>query len=452
MRVAIIGAGLTGLSLAYELEKKGFQVTVIESAATAGGVIQSKRIGDYLCEYGPHSLEVKSEAIQAFLDELGLEAEACEAPHQSNRFILKNGKLMPLPFSPIAFIKTSLFSAKAKLRLLLEPFISKNKSTADESIADFIKRRLGQEFVDYAIDPFIKGVYAGDPAQLSIRSAFPKLYELEQAYGSLIFGGMKSRKAAKAQLKPGAVLFKKRILSFKNGMHSIITALEGKLSKPVLLNTQVSAIEKKNDQWQLSYNNKTEAFDRLVVTSPAYRLHELPWQSDLIEHIKLFNKIDYAPIACVYTAFKKEEIAGHLNGFGFLAPSLEKCNLLGSLYPSYMFPERAPNDEVLLTNFIGGVSKRSILNKTDDELINETLETLAKLFTIRGKVRFTHVVRYAKAIPQYNIGYQDIVNEISELEKQFPGLHFAGNYRTGIALGHCIQNGSDLAADYAIIK
>src|SRR4030065_684888 len=242
-KIVIIGAGISGLTTAYLLYKEGYDVVVLEQRDNVGGSIETVDANGFLFDRGPNSGLETTSLIQQLVKELNLESQFVYAKREGNkRYILRNGQLHALPMSPPAFFKTKLFSGKAKLRLLAEPFIGRSRDGYYESIAEFVKRRLGKEFLDYAINPFVAGVYAGNPEDLSVKSAFPKLYELEEKYGGLIVGtirGIRERKKRAEVSKQSA-----RMFSFIDGMIALPKAIEKYFGNNILLSSEVTSIDK----------------------------------------------------------------------------------------------------------------------------------------------------------------------------------------------------------------
>lgn len=445
-RIAIIGAGISGLTAAYTLIKKGFSVDVFDKSPVPGGVIQTLHQDGFLCELGPGTLQLNDSRVLDLLNELNLQNEIIETnPKSQERYIVKNALPTPAPRSPLTFLKTPLFSTKAKLRLLKEPFIKKGNDP-HETIADFVKRRLGQEFLDYAIDPFVSGIYAGNPNKLSIQYAFPKLHALEASSGSLIKGVFKK------QNNPFKI--KTRTISFKNGMHTLPAKLAEAIKDSLKLNSTILSISNKNRLWELTYKSQgiahTQSYSDIIITIPAYQLQDLPLDSTVLQALSSLKNISYAPIAVVTHAFKKQSIPNAPQGFGMLIPSKENFKTLGTLFTSSMFPSHTHEDFLTFRTFVGGSQLPNIYKDSPENIENIAWNDLVKLLDIRDIPIYSHVHIWKNAIPQYNLGYQKFFNTMNEAENSFPGLHLMGNYRTGISLPQCILAGLNVAKEFNI--
>ena len=439
-KIAIIGAGISGLTTARLLQKKGFEVHVFEKNDYPGGSIVTEKEGDWLIDLGPNSTLETSQELRQMVDDLGLQSEKVYAnPLSDNRFIVRDGRLHVLPLKPGAFLKTSLFSWKAKLRLLKEPFIAPVQAE-DVSLADFVRYRLGDEFLDYAINPFVAGVYAGDPEQLSTAAGFAKLWALEQKYGGLIKGmikGAKERKQRNEVAKDRAKMF-----SFVNGMRVLPTALAEALPEGTLhLQTSVQTVKKDDRGFVLRLQQggreKEERFDQVVVSVPTYV------QSGLLKELigsetAPLDEVAYPPVAVVFLGFKREDVRHPLDGFGFLVPEKEQRQILGTIFSSTLFPARAPEGHVALTTFVGGTRQPENALLPESDLLERVLKDLRELIGVQGKPAFVRIRQWPKAIPQYKVGYKKIQQLFGIWEERFPGLHFAGNFRRGISLGDSV--------------
>lgn len=441
-KIVVLGAGISGLTTAWLLKKKGFDVTVLEKNKDTGGAMESILENGYLFDRGPNSGLETVPIIKEVVNDIGLADEMVYANEKGNkRYILRNGALHPLPMSPIAFLKTKLFSAKAKMRLFAEPFISRSNDGYYQSIAQFVKRRLGQEFLDYAINPFVAGVYAGNPEDLSVASAFPKLYELEEKYGGLIVGTIRSindRKKRKEQSKQNA-----RMFSFVNGMQSLPKTISKKLGERVVLFAEINAIVKNEKGFSVSYHNagfdKKIECDILLSTLPAYVTSSLFRNLDgnLANHL---DAIYHPPVMVLYLGYKNEDVGRPLDGFGFLIPAKEKKSFLGAIWSSVLFPNRAPENSASFTLFIGG-SRNADIFKLDKEIILKTvIEEFQSIMKITTDPVYKSYRYWNKAIPQYNLGYIEHERYFDEFERNNPGIFLSGNYRGGISVGDCFKN------------
>ncbi len=441
-KIVVIGAGISGLTTAYLLNKKGFDVVVLEKKEEAGGSMESVREEGYLFDRGPNSALETTPLIAKLVEELNLKDQLLYASKEANkRYILRNNNLYPLPMSPLAFIKTKLFSTGAKLRLFAEPFIGRSKDGYYQSIAEFVERRLGREFLDYAINPFVAGVYAGNPEELSVKSAFPKLYALEEKYGGLIIGTIKSAKERKKRAEQSKQSAK--MLSFKDGMQTLPNAIAGALGDRVSFGCEVKEILKNEGGYNVVFEHNGDeeiiGCQSVISAVPAYRASEIfsMWDADLVKHL---NDIYYPPVLVLYMIYNKKDIGHRLDGFGFLIPAKEKKSFLGALWSSVIFDGRTDEDKAAFTLFIGG-SRDAALLKLDKELIIEKVrKEFEELMTIQSSPVFTSSRLWNKAIPQYNIGYIEHERYFEKFEKEHDGIIISGNYRGGISVGDCIKN------------
>lgn len=434
--IGILGAGITGLSAAYGLHKRGISSTVYEKSDQVGGAIKTIQRNGWLVEEGPNTLMVKSQRVWELLDDLNLHADITEAnPEAKCRFIIKDGQPVALPSSIASFLGTSLLSTGAKLRLLKEPFISPSGGK-DESIAHFIRRRLGSQPLDYGINPFVSGVYAGDPEQLSIKHTFSRLWEMEQHHGSLTKGLIKRKKQNST---------KRSLISFKNGAQSLPKALANTLPEAVHTGYKITSAEQRPSHWKiegLKNGTPVEAEHQILIsTVPAHTLHTIFKGSSFPE----LTTIPYAPLSVMALGFKNSQIHHPLDGFGMLIPKVEPFQTLGVLFSSTLFNGRAPEGQQLLTCFIGGARYPKQARKPKDELLKQLLPELNQLLGIDGEPVLTYHKFWARAIPQYNLGYDQYLSTIDNLEKEHQGLFINGNFRGGVSVPDCISSGLNTA-------
>ena len=391
----------------------------------------------WLAEYGPNTILETSTQIKTLITKLGLDREKLYPNSvSSNRFIVKNGKLLPLPLSPLAFISSALFSTQSKFNIIREPFLPKWQNQYEESLSEFVLRRLGQNFLDYAVNPFVAGVFAGDPDRLSVKHAMSKLYKLEQNYGSLIKGQIKK---AKLPAEPDDISKNRaKMFSFKNGLQVLPETLASKLKTPIEFNTRVEQVQKVNEGWEITYNQqneiKTQKADNLIYAGTGHQLADCKIISDKDVDLSFGNEIEYPSVAVLTLGFHKNQIQHNLDGFGLLVPEVENLQILGALFTSSLFPYRAPEDHVTITVFIGGVRQGELALESEEKRLDIALNDLTMLLGISGSPAFIFHKKWTKAIPQYNVGYGDIKSKFQRLEKDNPGLYFTGNYREGISV------------------
>jgi oxygen-dependent protoporphyrinogen oxidase len=442
-RVAVLGGGITGLTAAWHLLRAGFEPVVFAKSGRLGGAIGASRSDGWLHELGPNSMLEGSADVAAVIDALGLgprRVYAAEAAKQ--RYIVRNGRLVAMPTSPLAFAATPLFSLGAKLNLLGEPFRRRGLGDQEESVADFVVRRLGREFLDYAINPFVGGVYAGDPAQLSVPHAFPKLHTLEQEHGSLIRGALARRNTTGGP--------KGRIFSFPSGLGEIPQALGAALGPRVRLRQTVRSVRRSAGEWIIESERGgsccEERFSAVVCALPADALAALQLEGvNGAERLRSLTKIAHPTVASVYMGYRREDVRHPLDGFGVLVPQVEGRMILGALFSSTLFPNRAPDGFVGVTVFAGGTRDPWVAELGHDELIRLVQAELSRLIGVRAAPVYTHVHLCARAIPQYTLGYQHFKDTLSAVESAAPGLFIGGNCRDGISLANCITAGGRLA-------
>jgi oxygen-dependent protoporphyrinogen oxidase len=444
--VLIIGAGITGLAAARFLEEKGIGSVILERDTRPGGTIRTDRVDGFLVESGPNSALDTSPALHELFDLAGVESSLEYANRESNnRYIVRGGRLNSLPMSPAAFLRTPLFSASSKLRLLKEPFIPPTDPAGDTTLADFVRRRLGGEFLDYAINPFVAGVYAGNPEELSVRSGFPKLWELEQKHGSLIKGaimGARERRKRKTVSKQSARLF-----SFRNGMQEMVDALCRGRARRIVTGAAIERIEKTRDGFAVTAraNGGAARYESraLLLSIPAHAYGGLDFAFDFPLRPS-FAKIVYPPVAVVFFGYRRNPARVPLDGFGFLIPKKENRAILGTIWSSTVFPGRAPDGGAALTTFAGGSRQPEKALLPDGELIDCVRSELEDLMGIAERPDTVVVARWEKAIPQYRVGHSRIIEAIERFERECPGIYVGGNFRGGISVSDCIQSAKSM--------
>jgi len=446
-QVVILGGGLTGLTLAFLLHRRQVDFILIEKSARAGGVIQTSHRDGFTFETGPNTGIIAHPEVVELFEMLTPNCEIELAnPKAENRWILKGGKWQPLPSGLIAGIKTPLFSLKDKFRILAEPFRKKGTDPL-ETIAELVKRRMGQSFLDYAVDPFISGIYAGDPNRLVTKYALPKLYALEQNYGSFIKGGIRKAREPKTERDRKAT---RKVFAAKGGFQQLISALVNEIpAKKIIYNAEDVKVSKVGDAFSTKFNiaggNHFELNSQQFVSTVGG--HALSKVFDFIEPetLKPITELEYARVVQVIMAFNKWN-GPALNAFGGLVPSKEKRSILGVLFPSSIFKGRTPEGGTLLSIFLGGVKRPEIYDLSDEKLLELVHAEMNDLLqTNQSKLAFIEIHRYKHAIPQYGKYSPERLSSINEIETRNPGLILAGNIRDGIGIADRIKQAKDIA-------
>jgi oxygen-dependent protoporphyrinogen oxidase len=440
MRVIVIGAGISGLACAFRLAERGADVTVLERAGRVGGVIASASHNGFLFELGPQSFQLTS-AYSELIRGAGLESELVTAPARAPRYVLARGKLHPVPMGPQILVTGSLLGFGTRLRLIRDLGGRSAPPESPESLAEFVRRKFGEQMLDRLAGPFVSGIYAGDPERLGLRDTFPDLYRWEKEQGSILRGAMRSMKAARASGKPRPTLS-----AMRNGNASLLGALAAKLGERVVLGTSVESVKTAGSSNQESFEvevhgpagNEIRVADHVVMAAPADATGRmLCGISPQLE--KMLGRIEYAPVAVVGAGYRREQVKNPLEGFGFLVARSEGRKLLGTVWMSSLFPGRAPEGRVNLASFIGGATDPTTTELAPEEIARIVEKELEPILGISGPPVERMVNVYRRALPQYNTGHRRMVEEIRAEAGRIPGLHLVGNYLDGPATGVCVD-------------
>jgi oxygen-dependent protoporphyrinogen oxidase len=472
--VVVVGGGLTGLTAAYTLQQQGYSVRLIESAPRFGGVIQSHWHQGFLLESGPNSFMSTASHLMALVADLGLKPLPTSASAKK-RFIWHQNRLKPVPMGPGDAVTTDLLSPWAKLRLLCEPWQPPRPlKLADESLAQFIKRRLGNEVLEALVGPFVSGIYAGDPAQMSAQAVFPKLTGWEQQSGSLVRGALQQRASARQANPTGKAVPKPKyqLLSFEQGLQVLTEALVAALpAEAVQLDTTVLSLQTlTKGGYRLictdtSSTSTRQTFDvsQVVLATPADVTAGLI--HDLLPAVDAsLTAVPYAPMTVVHVGVPFTKIPqvlaqNTLDGFGCLIP--RTCQgrpvgipTLGMIFSSSLFANRAPEGHALLTCFIGGATQPEVAQWRDEQCLSQVLQDVQTVLGIPPSApTMTHVTRWAKAIPQYacdpegrfDLGHVGRIQSVQMAIQPMTGLTLAGNYMDGVSLNDCVRQGRQAA-------
>jgi len=437
MPTVVIGGGISGLACAYRLRQLAVPILLLEQAERMGGVIQSVKQDGFLFELGPQSF-LSTELLLDLIRALSLEAELLRADSHAPRYVLVRGRLHRVPMGPPGLLATSLLSVCTKFRLLSEPLRRTRPPDSDESVADFVRRKFGAELLEHLVGPFVSGVHAGDPEKLSLRSAFPAVYQWEKQFGSVLRGAMRSRPRGN---KPGQVL-----CSFREGVATLVRALRDQLGDSARNAVQVETVMpsksngKSRFEVRVLHHGRAEVLpaDAVVVAT------ETAAAGQILANVstrfpELLGRIKYAAVVVVGAGLRREQCAHTVEGFGFLVPRKEKLRLLGTVWNSSLFPGRAPAGMVNLTSFAGGATDPQFFQLTNQQIVDIVETEVAGVLKISGPPVIRIVQRNARALPQYNLGHSQIIATLHEELARFPGLFLTGNYWNGPSVGTCVE-------------
>jgi len=443
--ILIIGGGITGLSLLHFLARRyekrnDVTIRLFERGAVAGGTIHSERIEGGLFESGPNGFLGIKERTRELIEDMGLQDSIITAQEGLARYVNVRHTLYKVPMDPKAFLKSRLLSSFAKLRLLFEVLV-KSKAVADESVYDFAKRRFGVQAAELLFDPVVSGVYAGDARKILTMSAFPKLLQWEAQYGSILKAAIKEKK--KNAERP-------KLYSFTDGMGQLTTAIAARHQKHLCLNSEITKVFHRDDRYVVSTKNDNFKADELYICTPAHVTSGLLKHLDtqISADLRLFN---YAPVVVVGMLAPKNVFVKAPEGYGYLNPSGQNKEVLGVLFESNIFPQRAEGQDILLRLMMGGVRHAEVPSRSKKELLDLAFEEIETHFPTRGKTALTkihlrEVARHVwlrvwdKAIPQYDQLNMEMNAQLNAKLKRFRDLYLLGNYRNGVAFNDCIEN------------
>jgi protoporphyrinogen/coproporphyrinogen III oxidase len=449
MRLIIVGAGISGLSLAYFLleKKPSLEIVILESEKKPGGKIWTDRADGFLCEGGVNGFLDNKPRTLELVSRLSL-SPLRSSDNARKRFIFSEGKLQRLPESPVSFFASGLLSLPGRVRIAMEAIVPKGGGE-EETLADFARRRLGKEAYEKLIDPMASGIYAGDPEKMSLKSCFPRIYELEQNYGSLIRAMLSLQKEArktgrKVGAGPGGVL-----TSFMGGMETLIAALSAALGTRLRTAAKAVGVEKKGKGYTVHLSDGTsEEGELAVIASPAFETSAMVKDLDK-ELSRALAGIYYPSISVVCLGYRREKIKISLDGFGFLIPSGEGRRLLGTLWDSSIFPDRAKEGYVLLRSMLGGVRRSELAEMEEKKQVSVVMEELSTIMGVDAEPDFSRVYIHRKGIPQYFPGHSKILEMTDSVPRRFEGLYLTGNAYRGIGVNDCIEASYRLAEKIA---
>jgi oxygen-dependent protoporphyrinogen oxidase len=461
--VAIVGGGISGLATAFTLHERAaasgipIRCTVVDAAPDWGGKIVTHRVGDLVTEAGPDSFLSQKPAALELCAKLGLTDQLINTNETNKRAcVFSQGRLRELPEGLVViapnqlgpFLRSGLLSWAGLARMGLDLVMPVKRSSGDESLAGFFRRRMGRQAFERMLEPLMAGIYAGDAEQMSVRATFPRFVELEQQYGSVIRGMMAARKAGSSAMRSGPK--RTMFVSLKNGLSDLVTALVCRLTEQGVTlrgGSAVDALRVRSHQpgrWMYDVilnDGSALSVDSLVLATPAYVSAELvrpltPIAGGLLE------MIPYASTATIAMAYPRAAVAGAAEGFGFVVPRAEGRDLIAATWTSLKWPHRAPADQLLVRCYVGGVGREAILQLDDQALVARVREELASMCGVTAEPGYVEVNRWIKAMPQYTLGHLDRLNQIEAALSRYGGLILTGAGYRGVGIPDCIRDGA----------
>ena len=457
VQALIVGAGISGLTTAFALRKAGIDARIVDGASRPGGLIQSVRRDGYLVECGPQSFSGNA-SLTSICRDLEILDRRILADSKAPRFVLINGALEKVPLGP-GLLVSPLMGGGTRTALFRDVFGRSEAPDSDESVASFIRRKFSPTLLDRLVGPFVSGIYAGDPEKLSLRAAFPILYEAEQTSGSVLRGLLKVMKARKAKRGP-LPREKPTLQTFREGNDTLVRALAEKLGAYLSLEAEVISIrpldpgrEPKTPRFRVGLHTPsgTEFLEteRLVLAVPTDRAGKLLAPLGRAFESQL-RTVDYSGVAVVSLGYRKEDVGHPLDGFGFLVPRSSGLTVLGTVWNSSLFPGRAPGHHVLLTSFVGGATNPDATKQPADQLVALVHREIKPLMQLREGPVFSNVSVWPRALPQYNLGHTARMAAINNCRADFPGLYLTGNYMNGPAIGACVEQALKVADEIRV--
>ena len=466
-RVAVLGGGITGLAAAYRLRELAaaheipLETILLESTDRVGGAIETIREDGYLIETGADSILSEKPTALRLVKRLGIESDVIGTQERFRRsYVVRERKLVQIPdgfslMAPALFmpvLRSSLFSPLGKLRILAEPLIPRRRRRIDESLAAFVRRRMGRQVLERIAQPLAGGIYTGDPASLSVAATMPRFVEMERRYGSLIRGLKAASRSTKAARQASGARWS-LFVSFTNGVAQLTDTLAMRLANSVRCRARVTALERQTPSerprrrvWRLRLEDdlSIEA-DAVVCTIPAYAV--APLVRPHSEHLAaMLDEIEYASSATVNMAFRESDFASVPHGFGFVVPAIERRKIIAGSFSSLKYSGRAPSGKVLVRVFLGGALQESILALDDDELLAAAIEESTTLLGLKARPALHHVRRWPRSMPQYAVGHLQRVAAIEQEAARLSYFALAGAFLRGVGIPDCVQAG-ELAAE-----
>lgn len=469
-RIVIIGGGVSGLSAAFRLNefkkagKFGGDFVLLEAENRLGGMVKTTKQDCFLLEAGPDAFLSEKPEVLELAKKLGIENELLPTNDENRRsFLVRENKLRAVPegfhlIAPAnleAFFKSEILSLNGKTRLANELFLPPAQPKEDESLADFVRRRFGEEALIRVAQPMIGGIYTANPEKLSLRATQPRFLELEQQFGSVIKGLQEKSKIQNPESKIGVSGARYSLfLSFKEGMQTLIDALEKQISEDAIrlkTNAQTLRFVESQRLWKVETERETFSADAVILALPAHAAANL-LKNQFPALSNELTEIEHASTATVNLAFRRKQIEQALDGFGFVAPFVERRTLMACTFSSVKFVGRAPENSVLLRAFVGGALQPEMFDLSDDEMLSGILNDLRDLLGLKGEPLFVEIARWHRSMPQYALGHLAKARKIKELLAEIPFLQLATTAIDGVGLPDAVRHGNQAAENLLALE
>ena len=438
--VAVIGGGISGLATAWELVRQGLDVVVLERQANPGGNAVSERIGGFLMEHGPSTVDARAQVVTDVGRRLGLDSERCElGPDVRNRYLAGKGRLKSIAPHPLGFLLSDYLSVGARLRLLAEGAIRRRHGEDDESIAAFSDRRFGRNFTMRVMEPLVRGIYGGDPYCLSVGAIFPALVAMEQRYGSISGGILRARMGNRKM--PG-----RRLYSWRDGIGSLPLMLARQLEGRLHTGAAVRRVRHERAGFVIDAGYKGRLLARAVVIATQPHVAAQLLATLDMDAAATAGAIEAPPMAVVYVGYQRQQVSHPLDGLGFFAARDEGRSLNGVQFCSTMFEGRTPAGCVSLAGYFGGDSAPELARAPSEVLVALARNEFADLLGARGEPIVAKVRHWPRGLPQYRVGHRRLVARLRGAEDRLPGLFLTGNYFEGPSVGASLDQAMKTAA------